>query len=155
MEEISVLEKEVRAGHEQVQKLVNEDLENLNKMMNESGVPHIVVVPAAGGGRRGRGEGNRESRRCEVARCCEFPRGTQRADLAVAGLRLWVVRRPIVRRKRDVPERWIGDGKFKANLAAAFFAIADVGDDAFLDGFRLQVFERDSLTFLYRGFQKH
>ncbi len=55
MEEISVLEKEVPAGHEQVQKLVSEDLENLNKMMNESGVPHIVVVPAAGGGRRGRG----------------------------------------------------------------------------------------------------
>jgi len=54
-EEIAELDKKVPVEHEQVQKLVTEDLEGLNKLMNEAGIPHIVVAPATGGGRRGRG----------------------------------------------------------------------------------------------------
>jgi hypothetical protein len=46
------VKKLVGDGHAAVQKLVDEDLAGLNKMMNEAGVPHIEPAPE-GGERRG------------------------------------------------------------------------------------------------------
>ncbi len=51
--ELDLLTKEVADALPQVDKLVKEGLPNLNKLMNEAGVPHIVI-PQPGAGRGGR-----------------------------------------------------------------------------------------------------
>jgi photosystem II stability/assembly factor-like uncharacterized protein len=53
-EEIALLEKEVPEGHEQVQKLIDEDLANFNKAMDAAGVPFLTPPTGAGSGRGGR-----------------------------------------------------------------------------------------------------
>ena len=60
-DEMATLKKLVGEGHTAVQKMVEEDLAALNKMMNDAGVPHIAA-PAEGGERRGppRGEDDSE-----------------------------------------------------------------------------------------------
>ncbi len=53
-EEIETLSRLLGEAMEKVKKLVEEDLPNLNKLMNEAGIPHISVAPAEGARRRGR-----------------------------------------------------------------------------------------------------
>jgi hypothetical protein len=53
LEEIPVLQKEAREIGEKIQKLVTEDLANLNKLMREASIPYISM-PFGGGGRGGR-----------------------------------------------------------------------------------------------------
>ncbi len=51
-EELNLLEKEMPAAHEQIRKLAEVDLANLNKMMNAAGIPYIVLTgPQTVGGR--------------------------------------------------------------------------------------------------------
>ena len=51
-DELATLKKLVGDGHAAVQKMVDEDLAALNKLMNEAGIPHIAPAPE-GGERRG------------------------------------------------------------------------------------------------------
>jgi photosystem II stability/assembly factor-like uncharacterized protein len=55
---LEALTKELHDLMPQIQKLVTEGLPALNKLMNEAGVPHIIVVPGAGGGGGRRGGGD-------------------------------------------------------------------------------------------------
>ncbi len=49
LDELNQLDKEVPAAHEQVRKLVDVDVANLNNMMNKSGMPHIdAAAPVPG-----------------------------------------------------------------------------------------------------------
>ena len=50
--ELDLLTKEVADALPQVDKLVKEGLPNLNKLMNEAGVPHIVIPQPGAGPRR-------------------------------------------------------------------------------------------------------
>ena len=52
MDELATVTQLVADSHKVVRKLVDEDLANLNKMMNDAGIPHITTG-AAGGERRG------------------------------------------------------------------------------------------------------
>lgn len=58
--ELGQLTKELNDFKPQIQKLVREGLPALNKMINDAGVPQIVIVPVAGGGggRRGGDDDN-------------------------------------------------------------------------------------------------
>jgi hypothetical protein len=58
--ELDMLTKELNDFKPQIQKLVREGLPALNKMINDAGVPQIVIVPVAGGGggRRGGDDDN-------------------------------------------------------------------------------------------------
>jgi len=51
-EELETLAKLLGEAADQLMKLVDKDLANLNKMMNEAGIPHISVAAPAEGGRR-------------------------------------------------------------------------------------------------------
>jgi photosystem II stability/assembly factor-like uncharacterized protein len=52
LESLSALAKELAELQPKVEKLVTQDLSALNKLMNDAGVPHIVVAGGPGGGRR-------------------------------------------------------------------------------------------------------
>jgi hypothetical protein len=57
-DELSNLDAFTKELHElqpQIQKLITEGLPALNKLMNDSSIPHIVIVPTAGGGGGRRG----------------------------------------------------------------------------------------------------
>ena len=43
-EELNLLEKEMPAAHEQIRKLAEVDLPNLNKLMNAAGIPYIILT---------------------------------------------------------------------------------------------------------------
>ncbi|MBI1737626.1 MAG: hypothetical protein HYR58_00055, partial [Acidobacteria bacterium] len=60
LEDITTLTPLVKDAAEKVQKLVMEDLANLNKLMREANIPYITMPAGAGGGggRRGPGEEN-------------------------------------------------------------------------------------------------
>lgn len=55
LEELDTLAKELAALQPKIEKLVTQDLPALNKLMNDAGVPHILIPSAGpgGGGRRG------------------------------------------------------------------------------------------------------
>ncbi len=52
--ELEALTKLVGEAHSSVRRIMEEDLANLNKLMNEAGIPHITIAPTEGerGGRR-------------------------------------------------------------------------------------------------------
>jgi len=52
LEEIQTLEKLVGEAQGQVQKLISEDLADLNKKMRDAGIPHIALRAGGGGGPR-------------------------------------------------------------------------------------------------------
>ncbi|MBI3668733.1 MAG: hypothetical protein HY237_02980 [Acidobacteria bacterium] len=52
--ELATVSKLLGETSAQLKKLVDEDLANLNKMMNEAGIPHISVAPAEAARGRGR-----------------------------------------------------------------------------------------------------
>jgi photosystem II stability/assembly factor-like uncharacterized protein len=54
MDEFQTLSKLLGETMERLRKLVDDDLANLNKMMNEAGIPHIRVAPPEGARERGR-----------------------------------------------------------------------------------------------------